>query len=556
VGGQAACTPIAAPRPVAPASTSTSTSQRPRFAWILPSGDDGAEVEICADRACTTPVSTFVAAGSSAKAPIGLRAGVYYWRLRGTAAGQTGTQTSAVWEFLVGARSAPVATSWGTMLDVDGDGAADLVVGAAPNALAGGSAYVFLGGASGLSPNVTLGPGGPVGAYGRAVANLGDINGDGYADVAVDAYISGSGFAYYYLGGPAGLSTTPTAIVPPTPVNSGSDVLAIAAAGDVNADGYADIVVGDGLADLVTGVAYVYLGGPEGLGAPLTLVDPAGAKGAFGISVAGAGDVDGDGYADVVVGASDYSGSAGFGAAYVYRGGPRGPSSSPVILASPSSLGDLQLGSSVASANDVNGDGYADILVTAYAGSTGKGAAYLYFGSANGIVDMPAQLTDPTGTGAGFGISISSGGDVDGDGFADVVVGSMGGQARDGYLYRGGPGGLSTTPAEIDQPTTITGFESNSIASVGDVNADGFADVAVGVPTAGIVYVYYGSAAGLTLAPVTITAASAGSFGAAVAMLRGAPLYRHFAAPRASSQFSRLSNVSSVAASTSSNGGG
>ncbi len=113
---------VAAPRPIAPLSTATTTSQRPTFRWALAAGTDGAQVDICRDRACASVVTTFVASGARGAPSSALAAGVYFWRLHGAVNGAVGSDVSAVWEIAIGARSAPVDTSWGGGPDVNGDG--------------------------------------------------------------------------------------------------------------------------------------------------------------------------------------------------------------------------------------------------------------------------------------------------------------------------------------------------------------------------------------------------------------------------------------------------
>ena len=171
-----------APRPIAPLSTATVTARRPTLRWALAAGTDGARVEICRDRACTILITSFDAAGPSGAPAADLPAGVVFWRLHGRAGGSVGTATGPTWEFTVGARTAAVNTSWGTTLDVNGDGYADLVVGASGVSTSTGRAYVYLGSATGLSGTPATSLTGPDGAYsdfGYSVASAGDVNGDG-----------------------------------------------------------------------------------------------------------------------------------------------------------------------------------------------------------------------------------------------------------------------------------------------------------------------------------------------------------------------------------------
>jgi hypothetical protein len=352
---------------------------------------------------------------------------------------------------------------------------------------------VYLGSASGLgtTPATTLtGPDGidPMwhggGAFGSSVASAGDVNGDGYADIVVGAYVSAH--AFVYLGGPSGLATTPTTMLA-RPDGSTSFGRSVGSAGDVNGDGYADIVVG----------AYLYLGGSGGIHTSPAMTLPGGD---FNDSVAGAGDVNGDGYGDVVVGATSASGVS---RAYVYLG-------AAVIGAGPATTmdapdGDLSgFGRSVACAGDVNGDGYADIVVGAPGGSCGTNRAHVYLGSAAGIRTTPTISIMGPDAGC-FGASVASAGDGDGDGYTDVVVGAYGvGEGR-AYVYLGGSGGLNTLPATTLAGAAPSGPFSNSfgysVAPAGDIDADGHAEIIVGAPgmnsATGGAFVYLGGASGV-----------------------------------------------------------
>jgi hypothetical protein len=207
----------------------------------------------------TMDCSEFDATGSSARPSANLAAGLWFWRLVGRVGTSTGTQTSHVWQFSVGARSAAVDTSWGTILDANGDGYADLIVGA----LGVGRAYVYYGSATGVSatPTATLtGPDGADGRFGFSVASAGDVNGDGYADLVVGAYNvnSGTGRAYVYHGSASGVFATPSATLSGPDGTNGYFGYSVASAGDVNGDGYADPVVLERFANSNTGRAYAY----------------------------------------------------------------------------------------------------------------------------------------------------------------------------------------------------------------------------------------------------------------------------------------------------------
>jgi hypothetical protein len=493
--GDAGCvTVIGAPRPVAPLSTSTVTARSPTLRWVLAPGTDGASVDLCADRACTSPL-TFSATGSSAVVPALLAPGVHYWRLRGSSAGTVGTATSPVWEFFVGARAAPTDTSWGTVPDVNGDGYADVVIGYV-NSGGFGDIDVYAGGAGGVSPTAATVHGattgfGLWGVYSVSLAGAGDVNGDGFADVVIGLMSFNSnadvGAVNVALGGPQGLASAEVNVfAEAVPGYAGArPTIGVAAAGDVNGDGYADVIT-NGAYD--KGFVSVLLGSANGLSTvPITLASPAGTTGGFAFGIAGAGDVNGDGYGDVVV---TSGGSLGV---LLYLGGPGGPTGSPIALGTG--------GPPLAGAGDVNGDGLADFL----AGSV------VFYGDRRAGSAASAVLTKPSDSGPydRFGAWVDTAGDVDGDGYADLIIGSPdsygGGHA---YVYRGGASGPLSILWALDGP----GSFASEVAGAGDVNGDGHADVLVGTPVrsirsspAGAVDLYLGTASS-SVAPATVLA--------------------------------------------------
>jgi hypothetical protein len=410
--------------------------------------------------------------------------------------------------------------------DVNGDGYSDVIVGAeayeSPTTDEG-IALVFLGGASGVGNGTpatadALLQGDQLSAFfGGSVAGAGDVNGDGYSDVIVgaDSYDAGTfneGAAFLFLGSASGIASAGAASAASQfESNQGSALFggSVAGAGDVNGDGYADLILGGSQYDAPgfnEGAAFLFLGGAGGIpdGNPTTaaaLLDSNQDLATAGTSVAGAGDVNGDGYADVISGADNYDGpDLDEGAAFVYLG-----SASGIAGGSPASAGVSQLeadqasaalGASVASAGDVNGDGYADAIVGAPdydAGHSGEGAAFVFLGSSTGIADATVAAADAQleadQADAALGASVSSAGDVDADGYADVIVGAAGydaGETDEGaaFVFLGSPSGVADgNPAsahaqlEADQAGAALGA---SVASAGDVNGDGHADVIVG----------------------------------------------------------------------------
>src|SRR3954452_11377325 len=122
-------TPRTTPRLIAPMSSSISTSMRPVFTWQGESDTAAATIDVCRDRACQNVITSFTATGSSARPAQPLPPGVVFWRVSGT---QSAGRTSAVWELTIPARESGRTGNWGSVPDFNGDGFADLAVGATP----------------------------------------------------------------------------------------------------------------------------------------------------------------------------------------------------------------------------------------------------------------------------------------------------------------------------------------------------------------------------------------------------------------------------------------
>src|SRR5262249_33344328 len=175
----------------------------------------------------------------------------------------------------------------------------------------------------------------------------------------------------------------------------------------------------------------------------------------LGISVATAGDVNGDGYADVVLGAYSYAGPEAYeGRAYLHLGSASGLSAAAGWTPE-GHQGPAVFGQSVGTAGDVNGDGYSDVIVGSPNydnGQTDEGRAYLYLGSSAGLATSSGWTAMGDQAAASYGWSVATAGDVNGDGYSDVVVGALfydNGQTDEGraYLYLGSASGLATSPA-------------------------------------------------------------------------------------------------------------
>jgi hypothetical protein len=356
--------------------------------------------------------------------------------------------------------------------------------------------------------------------FGASVATAGDVNGDGYSDVIVGAHKFDNGFtdegrAFVYLGSSTGLGSTPAWTAEGDQANARFGA-SVAPAGDVNGDGFDDVIIGAGEYDNGQndeGRAFVYLGSPSGLAAtPAWTAESNEAEAEFGCSVGTAGDVNGDGYFDVIVGARYGDGNqTDEGRAFVYHGSASGLATSPAWSGEGNQTFSIY-GHSVGTAGDVNADGFSDVIVGAFGydnGQADEGSAFVYHGSPAGLATTAAWSGESNQTSAWYGWSVSTAGDVDGDGFCDVIVGApqyTSGQTQEGraFLYRGSGLGLGSTAAATLEGEEIGAQFGFSVATAGDVNADGYADVIIGAYTydgafanQGKAAVYQGSAAGL-----------------------------------------------------------
>lgn len=440
----------------------------------------------------------------------------------------------------IGATQAQMGRSVASAGDVNGDGYCDILVGTpyhtTPIGLEG-AAFIYYGTATGVSSGYSspVGTGGQVSAfYGWSLASAGDVNGDGYSDVIVgcpqlDNPATDEGTAFVYHGSPLGINNTAGWYVEGN-VNEGRMGHSVAYAGDVNGDGYGDVVIGmPGYTNgqPYEGIIFVYHGTATGLsGSPAITIELNVNWASFGWSVASAGDVNGDGYDDIIIGAVNYSnGNATEGMFRIYHGSASGITSTPAITVE-GNQDNAQMGISVACAGDVNGDGYSDVIVGANGytnGQANEGVAFVYHGSATGISATYAALLERNQAGSSMGTSVAGAGDVNGDGFSDVLVGATrytNDQTNEGavFFYKGSATGINTaTPVRLEGIYDYAQYGS-SIAG-GDINGDGYSDVVVGSTyynpggwERGALYIYHGSATGISTTATLGIEGSAGSW--------------------------------------------
>ena len=340
---------------------------------------------------------------------------------------------------------------------------------------------------------------------------FGDVNGDGYEDLLVaggSRYNNNQGRVYLYYGG---TNMDDIADIILTGENSGNDYRTGENTGDyfgeeayladVNGDNYADIVTGAFGYNNMRGRVYIYFGSPAMDGnADLIIEGEAGTQGGFG-GVITAGDINNDGFDDVVVSAIWLNNKRG--RAYLIYGGNPMDTTVDLVFEGEGEKEHRHFGRDINNPKmigDVNGDGYGDLLISSrywnyWADASGQGRAYLYYGGPGRSMDsIPDKVFTGENRRDDFGVSGCIF-DIDNDGFGDVIIGVRSYNNRQGraYLYWGGED-MDTIADKVFDGEAGTQDSFGCGMDAGYVNDDDYGDIIVTAPysNTGKAFLFYG----------------------------------------------------------------
>ncbi len=376
-----------------------------------------------------------------------------------------------------------------------------------------------------------------------------DINGDGYDDILIsadnaDGGATSSGVVYLFFGSPNGWPKDTSASKANASFQSNTSYeflgRAIASVGDVNGDGLDDIVIGDPYFNWWDGKAGLFFGKRSGWHLNTTLDDAdvvfnSTLKTQLGYSIDGVGDVNRDGYDDFIISAPKYSGIySNQGITYLIAGKAHWSKNESVDNIALSSFegenGNDQAGEMVSAAGDVNGDGFNDFLIASPQNNevaSHAGQVYLVLGRASGwqtrlsLANVNASFTGEMYN-ATAGGGLASGGDLNGDGYDDMVIGApydaqAAQEAGQAYVVFGRPSGWQMDTDLSKSNASFTGINlqhvGGNLADNGDLNGDGIDDLVIGVPTTnpgtgafdGKIYIVPGKTSGWAMDTAIVT---------------------------------------------------
>jgi hypothetical protein len=372
--------------------------------------------------------------------------------------------------------------------DVNGDGFKDIVVGATQMLMDRGYAYVYFGGPEfDTIPDVRLigEPFSPAGFsnFGGLTACAGDVNNDGYDDVLVSANFGfnydiwwRTGKVFLYFGG-AEMDSIEDVVFQGSHDDHDWFGSAISSAGDLNQDGYDDVIIGS--SESPSGIwgfgrAYIYFGG-ENMDDQFDLFMQGDTGSFLGTAVKAVGDINNDGYDDILIGAPGDGPTHYEGRASIYFGGDPMDTVPDVTFWGDSAYFQLA-GRYISAAGDVNGDSYPDVAISA------SSKVKLYFGGTDMDTIADITLTGEEPVNEPFSYRVSDGGDLNRDGFGDLMLGDPSvGDSPLGkvYLFYGGPDMDSLFDIVLTGDSEPWSYFGVRMASVGDVNADGFDEIVV-----------------------------------------------------------------------------